>query len=242
MELNIVVIVALAIIVLLGLLGLKRGLIQAVWHLVSVFVILGITIIASPYVARFVKSNEKIYNYLYTAVEKRVNIPATSDEDINKFINGLSLPERVTEFVSDKANDFFGKAENAQQNFAQSIYSKLTDVILTSLSFILTFLIVTIVCFLLIRAINQASKLPVLNAANKLGGLAIGMIEGIVLVWIACGFIPLISSAKLGQYIIEGIHTNKFLTFFYEHNILGELMSGRIFDIVSKAAQNIFKK
>lgn len=242
MELNTVVIVALAIVAILGIMGLKRGLIKAVWHLVSIFVILGITIIASPYVARFAKSNEKIYNYFYNVVEKKVDIPATSGDNIDKFIDSLSLPERVTRFINEKAVDFYGKAENAQENFAQSVYTKLTDVILTSLSFILTFLIVTILCYLIIGAINEASKMPVLNAANKLGGLAIGLVEGIAIVWIICGVVPLISSSKLGQYIIECIYTNKFLTFFYENNILGELMSGRIFDIVSKTAQNIIKK
>lgn len=242
MEWNIVIIIALLIIAGLAGLGYKRGLVEAIWHLVSFFVIIGLTIVISPYVAKFAKSNETIYNLFYSTVETTVHVPAKSGEDIDNFIKGFALPDNVTNFIVNRAQKYYGDAENLQQSFAESVYSKLTDVILTSLAFVITFGLVALLAYMAFKLLDLASKMPVVHAANKLGGIAIGAIEGIAIVWIICGFIPLISTSNLGQYIIECIHANKFLTFLYEHNMLSEIMSGRIFQIVSSTAKDVVGK
>lgn len=238
MEWNVVVIVALFIILALAGLGYKRGLVEAIWHLVSFVLILGITIFVSPYVAKFAKSNETIYNLFYSTVTTTVHVPAASGDDIDNFIVGLSLPEKVQDFILNRTGEYYGDVENAQQSLAEAVYEKLTDTILTSLAFIITFGLAALVVYIIFKMLDLASKLPVVHAANKLGGLAVGAIEGVVIVWIICGCVPFISSSEAGKYIIDCIYTNKFMKFLYEHNIFSEVMSGRIFNIVSDTAKN----
>lgn len=231
MNVNIIPVIALIIILALAGLGFKRGLIMSIWHLVSMIVILGVTIFLSPYVAKFAKSNEKIHNTVYQTMEKTVNIPAKSGDDIEKFIKDWKLPEKVEETVLKAASKYYGDAEDAQKSFADGVHEKLTDAVLTAVSFLLTFLIVTIVSSFILKALDLASKLPVVNAVNKLGGILLGAAEGILIVWALVGIATMTSMTETGAKIVEQIQANKYLKILYDHNIFSTLLSGTIFKI-----------
>lgn len=231
MTLNIVSIIAIIIIAGLAGLGFKRGLIMSIWHLVAMIVILGITIYVSPYVAKFAKSNETIYNVFYSTMEKTVSVPAKSGEDIDNFIKDWHLPAKVEKVVLDFASNYYGDAEDVQKSFANKVHEKLTDATLTALSFVITFAVVTVLVSLVFKALDLASKLPLINTANKLGGIALGAIEGILIVWVLVGLAAMTSMTSAGAKIVEQIQANKYLNIMYENNLLATLLSGRIIEV-----------
>lgn len=231
MNVNIIAILAFIVIIGLAGLGFKRGLIMSVWHLVSMIVIMGLTIWLSPYVAKFMKGNEKIYGTFYSTMEKTVHVPVKSSDEIDEFIKGWNLPEKAEAKVLDMTAKYFGNAEDIQKSFAEKVYEKLTEASLTALSFVITFGLVALAATLIIKGLDLASKLPVINAANKVGGIALGAVEGLLIVWIAIGIISLTGMTPFGTKLVEQIQANKFLNVLYEHNIVSTILSGKIFKI-----------
>ena len=232
MNINITLIIALAVILALAGLGYKRGLIMSIWHLVSFIVVIAVTIIVSPYVAKFAKNNEKIYNTFYNTICKTVNVPVKSGEDCDKFIEGLKLPEKVEDKVLEKAKEYYPNVQTAQESLADKIHEKLTDFSITVTSFLLTFLVVFLLANMLVSGLDLLSKAPIINMGNKLGGIALGAAEGILIVWAVCGLVPMISATPLGIKIVEQIGRSKLLTFFYEHNLISTVMSGKIWELL----------
>lgn len=228
---NVVSIIALIVILCLAGLGFKRGLIMSVWHLVSMIVILGVTIWLSPYVAKFAKGNEKIYGTFYSTMEKTVHVPVKSADEMDNFIKDFHLPEKAEKVVLDFASKYYGDAEDAQKSFADKVHEKLTEASLTALSFVITFGLVTLALTLIFKGLDLASKLPVINSMNKLGGIALGALEGLLIVWIAIGIVSLISVTPFGAKVVEQIQANKFLKVLYENNIVSTILSGRILAI-----------
>lgn len=227
MAFNIVSIIALAIILVLGFLGLKRGLIMSVWHLVSAVVIMALTITLSPYVTKLAKNNEKIYGFFYSKVQNTVKVPTTNTGDVEEFIKDFKLPEKVEKIATEYAVNKFADKEK-QQSFENSVHEKLTGALLTVLGFIVTLIVVAIGMTLLVKLINKAAELPVIKTFNKLGGVLLGVLEGILIIWCAIGIVPMLSATEFGGKLIEQIQADRFLSVLYEHNIVSTIMSARI--------------
>lgn len=228
---NLVAIIALVIVLALAGLGYKRGLIMSIWHLVSFVLIIGLTIWASPHVAKFAKNNEKIYKLFYSTIAKTVKVPAKSGDDIDKFIEGLHLPEKAEDVVQNFASRYYGDVEDVQKSFEEKVYEKLTDMTLTALSFLITLGLAALAVTIVFNMLDLVSKMPLLNMANKLGGIALGLAEGILIIWVACGIIPLFSATSWGGTVIEQIQANKILNALYEHNIVSTILSGKIMSV-----------
>lgn len=236
MGINITVIAALLVVLIFAIIGLKRGLIMSVYHLISVILIFILTIVANPYVSKWMKGNEKIYGSLYEKVEKNINVPQINVSGAESFIENTELPESVREYLHNASQEYIdNKLDAAQKSFADYVHEKLTNLIISCIAFIVTFIAAIIAVTLVFKLMDLISKLPGLKEVNKFSGLLVGLAEGIIIVWIACGLIPLISSTDFGKTIIEDIYENKVMTFLYENNFISTVISGRILTIFSKA-------
>ena len=106
----------------------------------------------------------------------------------------------VTDPMIYETVKMFGFGENHAQSISESVSSRLSQtgdslqaaltaslaaMIARIFTFILAFLMITLALFFASRLLDTAAKLPVLNLANKLGGLAGGLLQGGVIVWLA---------------------------------------------------------
>lgn len=86
-------------------------------------------------------------------------------------------------------------------------------------------LIIMQIARLVIASLKFITKMPIIHGVNKLAGLAIGLAEGVLIVWI--GFI-LFDRFNFGGYeaqMLQQIENNAFLTLLYQKNYI-KLMMG----------------
>ena len=90
-------------------------------------------------------------------------------------------------------------------------------------------LIILIVVFIALKAVGTAigiigSTVPILSTLNKLGGLAIGLVRGLLMVWMVFALILLASETQTGTDLIAMIYQNDILIQLYEQNPIGPLV------------------
>ena len=92
--------------------------------------------------------------------------------------------------------------------------------IINCIAYIVVFVIVIIILQIIVRAINLVSKLPVINTMNKLGGAIIGLIRGLIIVWIGLIAVTMLGSTRTGVQMYEQINNSKPLSYLYSNNVI----------------------
>ena len=76
-----------------------------------------------------------------------------------------------------------------------------------------------ILLYALNKVLDVFAKLPLLKQANKLVGMALGLVQGILLVWLFFALVTVISGTEFGQTMFRYINESKLLSFLYTNNI-----------------------
>ncbi len=210
---NLMLIIVLGIIILNALIGRKVGLIKIVFSLFSFIVALTLTVWISPSINGMLKNNESFYQKTSQKVEDMLfkgNEEKTEQEDI---IEGLPLPKSIKESLQEN------KAKQ-EANIKSYVVDHVTGIVINALAFVLTFVIVFIALWVISIALNIISKLPILNQLNKMAGLLVGGLQGVIIVWILFVLLTVFSGTELGKSAIGQINDSIILSFIYNKNFL----------------------
>ena len=239
---NWLLLVALAIIGVCAYAGWRVGFVKSVFSLISTIAVIIITILVSPIVTNMLKSSETISGAIQGKLEEFIdlsgvaeNLNSEEERDPAAFIDGLELPDSIKKTIKDslaktieeketKAEAFVGDSLNALEVY---ICELLTNIILNAIGFFVTFLIaaagIAVLCFVL----DILSKLPVLHQINTLAGIALGALEGLVILWIVFIVITMLGSTAFGQSCMTMISESKILSFLYDSNVLSKILLGK---------------
>ena len=239
---NWLLLVALAIIGVCAFAGWRAGFVKSVFSLVSTIAVIIITILVSPIVTNMLKSSDAIYGTINTKLEEIIdlsgiaeNLSSEEERDPLAFIDGLELPDSIKDTIKDsltetmeekeaEAAEFVGNQLDALETYVCDL---LTNIILNALGFFITFLVaaagIAALCFVL----DIISKLPVLHQINTLAGVALGALEGLVILWIVFIVITMLGSTEFGQKCMAMISESKILCFLYDSNVLSKILLGK---------------
>ena len=239
---NWLLIFALAIIGVFAFVGWRVGFVKSVFSLISTIAVIIITILVSPIVSNMLKSNEKISGAIEGKLEQVIdlsgvadNLSAEEEKDPLAFIDGLQLPASIKDTIKDSltdtmeekkeaAADFVGDKLNALEKY---ICELLTNIILNALGFFITFILAAVGIAVLCFVLDLLSKLPVLHQINTVAGIAVGALEGLVILWIVFIVITMLGSTGFGQTCMTMISESKILSFLYNSNILSKFLLGK---------------
>ena len=105
---------------------------------------------------------------------------------------------------------------------AEFVAEKLLQLAAAVATFIAASLIVNGVAF----ALDLTAKLPLLKGINQFGGAAVGLAEGLLLVWIAFIAIGIFSTSDVGGSLLHMVMESEILTWLFTNNPLMRLMAG----------------
>ena len=138
---------------------------------------------------------------------------------------------------------------NIDENMAQSIYTILSEnkevdqyfsneqmipdgINISEAGEHLQNIVIMVVVFIVLRIIIGATgiirRLPIIKQADKLGGVIVGLIEGLVVVWIFFTVVTAISGTENAANILAQIHKNAFLEALYNNNPITRLLFSTI--------------
>ncbi len=229
-------VVVLVILAGFGLHGYIRGMVRVVFSLLAVFLTIGFATLLTPYIFEFFQTQTPLYDtiqekcteYLQDRAEEVLYQEKEKTDSKRKKKNeltilGIKAPKELQDFLAENS------AEQAVDLFQNTgLYKKvgkfLAEQILQRGAWVLSFILISIAMMILIHLLDLVSKLPGVNGINHLGGLAIGLVQGLVVVWILFLFVILIQDSEWGQQMLNSIQENFFLKLLYENNIIEQII------------------
>ncbi len=239
---NWLLLAAIAILGVCAFAGWRAGFVKSVFSLVSTIAVIIITILVSPIVTNMLKSSDSITGAITGKLEQIIdlsgiaeNLSAGEERNPAAFIDSLALPDSIKDTIKSSLIDTMEEKEAEAAEFvgdqldALEVYicELLTNIILNAVGFFVTFLVaaagIAVLCFVL----DVISKLPVLHQINTLAGLALGALEGLVILWIVFIVITMLGSTEFGQSCMGMINESRILSFLYDSNILAKIVLGK---------------
>ena len=219
---NWVAITCLAVLVVLGLVGLKLGVVKMLYHLVAFALALVLTAVIAPIVSDAVikedsaaveKVKEKVVKTLKL---DEIKFDATISDDI---LEKLNLPESIREEIKtfNTKEDYKTIGADDAKDY---LSTTMAVIVMQAAVYLIVFLIVWLIVFLVFHAANLIDKLPGLHAINRLAGLCVGLILAACIILVFFVAVTALSNLPAGQEMLKCIEENSILKFWYDNNPL----------------------
>jgi len=221
LKMNWLTIIVILILIGYGYQGRRRGFIRTVFALFSMIIALWVTSWVSPIISKEMQKNETVVNAINKNVEKVINFEGlgTKKADQVNFIDKLSLPKVMKNgLLENNTKDVY--VAMAVDSFHDYICNYITRIIINAAVYLSIMVVVLIGLAVVSETLNLISKLPIINGLNKNAGLLVGLLHGLVIVWVGFLFITALGSSKLGQASFEQINNSSVLSFLYDNNLL----------------------
>lgn len=248
-------IVIVALFVIFGLIGLKKGFLKSVLSLFSWVVCIVVAFLTAKYVAKWINEiydfsaliGDKIANGLtktneffaqsinvYEAGGKEALINASSSLNIN------SLLKQIIKVVFSNSNVDMSSSES----IGSVVGDSLGDISMIIIAGILVFIILKIAVALLSKLFKKIEQTKVLGGLNKILGLALGLIKASLIVLVINCILVGVSLIPLGNKLLtpviqDNTHVEKVI-----YNTTDQLFEKYVIkgDVVDNLIENLWEK
>lgn len=154
-----------------------------------------------------------------------------SDKDIKEILSSIEIPKETQTNLIKKAGlpKFLeeGLIENNNNEtykelgvttFQEYIGAYVTKIVMTMLSFLITFILAGIIMKVIVYALAIMEELPVIHGVNRLAGGLVGIVFGVIIVWIAFLILTLMYDSEIGQMCFKWIQESWILQILYSTN------------------------
>ena len=226
-------IIVIAILAIAGFWGYHKGVIKMVFRLISGLLSTIIAIVATPFFVKMITTATPIHEKLMTYIDKSFNwaeiFKGANPESIDPstVLPTMGMPKLIQEFVYKqmiKSADTLMSTET----FRNTVNGTLANVLIYVGGFLFMVIIAGIIVRILAAALEATSKLPVINSMNHVGGLAIGLLLGLLVIWIGLAVIQLgIGNGSYTKWI-EQIQGSFIVKPLYDNNMVLKYVLGSI--------------
>lgn len=196
--------------------GYRLGFIKKIFTMLSFVITILAASAMEPYVSDFLMESTSLYDTLCTSLENVISVEDTVDGALEE----SGLPRILSVMIKSK------EGEGIVAGIEKSICASLAETLIEGISFSVSFLMITIILRTLIFTLDIIAKLPLIKGVNQYGGMAIGVIESLIIIWIFFMVVTVFSSTEFGKIIMTCINESEFLAFIYNNNMLFEFIKG----------------
>lgn len=231
-DVNWLMVVTAAILIVAGMLGYINGLIKTILNLVLGVVTLILVIAFSPRVCEFLQQETPLPGHIQAKVEEIVweQIELRQQDGITleqlgleSFVEELPFLPALKDAVMDNAQ-FQMQAAQETERIVSCIGEVVSEKVVIMIGYVATFVVVFVALRILAFLLDIIGHLPLIHGINKLTGLAAGLVEGLIVVWLFGIVLTVIGTTELGQSAARCIQESRFLSVIYGYNLLQEIL------------------
>lgn len=154
-----------------------------------------------------------------------------SDKDIKEILSSIEIPKETQTNLIKKAglpkfleeglienNNNEAYKELGVTTFQEYIGAYVTKIVMTILSFLITFILAGVIMKIIVYALAIVEELPVIHGVNRLAGGLIGIVFGVIIVWVVFLVLTLMYNTETGQMCFKWIQESWILQFLYSTN------------------------
>ena len=227
-------IAVIAVLALTALRGYQRGFIREIVSFFFVFLAIAAAWAINPYVNEFFMENTPVYEKIQESCERFVasareeeasgaddtgtSAEEEKDQDQKSFIESLGLPGALNQGMEANNRDEV-YSYLAVDTFGDYVSGYLARTIVNGLSFLASYILASVILRFGTYILNLIAQLPLLHGANKLTGALVGLVKGILFVWIGFLILTILCSTEAGKTGLALIEQDPFLSVLYRYDI-----------------------
>ena len=135
-----------------------------------------------------------------------------------ELIENLPLPEFLQDILLDYNNEE-GYQGLGVSTFQDYLIGFIATGILNVAAFLASVLIVHLLLWLLISALSILANLPVIRVVNRVAGLALGLLQAMLVLWLAFLILSLVSGTRIGMQLMKMVESSTWLNWLYQSNL-----------------------
>ena len=205
--------IIVAVMLLFIFLGYKKGLTGSLIKLLSFVIAIVLAVILYKPVGNVVIENTTIDDNIRTSLNETFGVQENKQEEKNE--------ENVPSSIMNNINK---EIENATDEVKTNVIDETTKTVVYVGSAIVIFLAVKGVLLIVSLFTSQITKLPIIRQVDKIGGLAYGAIEGVVIVYAILAVISLTSVIWANNAVVMAIGKSTLGEMLYNNNIILNLL------------------
>lgn len=201
---------------------------------VSIGALLATTIlsrIGSPLIANYLSRHTPIRGAVEEAVMKILDAGTFSfaqnlaPSDQRLAIEGLPIPQVMKSLLVENNNSEIYHLLGVD-HFADYLSTYISGLIISAVTSVVLFFVTFVVIRVVMSWLNVFTHLPLIHGLNKLAGAGIGLVHGLLIVWIGGVVLSLCSGTQIGAQLLSQVEASGWLSFLYQYNILEMLLQG----------------
>jgi uncharacterized membrane protein required for colicin V production len=199
------------IIIVFLIIGYKKGLVFCLINLATFIVAIVLAFALCSPVAELVKNTTEIDENMKSFVIS--HMPGGEDID-------LKANEQLPDPIRNAIDDSVASINEAKEKAIDATATEITNNVLKEICFVAIFFLVKILMWVLKLVSRIFTKIPVIEQINSLGGMIVGTLEGIIIVYVIFGVISLISPMLTNTAIVDSINGSFFGKMMYNNNVV----------------------
>ena len=235
MVINAFLIIVALILIGCTVLGGIKGFVHTIFTMFSLFIIIILTGVLSPYVADYISGHTDVPKSIHSKVEEKINLKAKieSDSSANKnaLIDKLEIPDQLKELIKEKSMttvDASATTEAATTKLINGLYDEITDLIVKAIAYLFTFAVVGVIVLIAGILLDIVAKLPGIRTANAVLGAVVGFVQGYLAVTVLYIAAMAFAATELGTSVISQVAESEILTWVYDHNPIVDILFGML--------------
>lgn len=204
--------------------GYRRGFTKTVVSMISFLIIILLVSILNPLISGVVNQytdlDEKTEQYCMEILSERLEgeTEPGRNEQIS-LIENLPVPKQIKSELVENNNNVIYEILGAT-GFFDYIVSFLAKIILRAVVFLASVLLAWIIVKIVGLCINGVAHMPGISFFNRIAGFALGLVKGLLVIWIFFLIITICSGTALGGYLIGQIQQDPIAEIIYQKNPL----------------------
>lgn len=140
-----------------------------------------------------------------------------------ELIENLPLPEFLQDILLDYNNEE-GYQGLGVSTFQDYLVGFIATGILNVAAFLVSVLIVHLLLWLSISTLSILTNLPVIRVVNRVAGLALGLLQALLVLWLAFLILSLVSGTGIGMQLMKMVESSNWLNWLYQSNLFLEIV------------------
>ncbi|MDD2572918.1 MAG: CvpA family protein [Bacillota bacterium] len=205
--------VIIAILIVSTVRGYSEGFVLSLMNIVGLVTAIIAARLYFVDLAGYLRDSTVLYERIYIAVLKGLEGSSPMLRDTGS--GGWELPVELGELFP-----FINAAPVTGDAVMAGIAQAISGIIISLLSIILIFLAVRLAFILIIAFLNSITALPVLKQFNKLGGIMVGFLKGVLGLMLTFALIIPVTAVFPAQWLLKGIEGSATAVLFYRYNFI----------------------
>ncbi|MCM1496756.1 MAG: CvpA family protein [Bacteroides sp.] len=201
--------------------GYAQGLFRSILIAGGIIAAMVLSAYATPYVSKALQQYTSLDETLEASMIEQLGFDITREDTTKneqmQLIEALPVPEALKLAVVNNNNSDVYAGLNVR-GFEEYLVHYLSCIIINCLSFVIVEVAIMVGLFAVLHITRLLTEVPILHGIDKAGGVILGLIQALAIIWCLFIVIALFGNTSLGIAAFEQISSNPVLNFLFEHN------------------------